>query len=313
VSAPRIGFALVTHGNPGQVLRLCRRLLASFEGPPIACHHDFDQSALDVAAFPAEVQFVRPHLRAGWGDVSVVEAIVAAIRELYERGPAPDWFALLSGADYPLRSASCVLRDLEAGGADVYMRYEWIDPRRRVADPPRGPLGYEVGQGANNARKCVRRYFRQTYLIPLPSFGRMPKALTIRTSNSWVARRRSPYNDHFRCYAGATWFTATRRAAEYLLDWHERNPWLVEYLQQRPHVDETYFHTVLCNAPRLRVANEYFRYIDWSAGGPNPKVLGAGDIPAALASGAHFARKFAADDPALDQLDAVLDATAART
>jgi hypothetical protein len=302
---------LLTHANPEQVLRLTRRLAASFEGSPIVCHHDFDQVSLDVRAFPAETRFVRPHVPTRWGEFSVVEAILSAIRELYERGPAPDWFALLSGADYPLRPASDVLADLESGGADVYMRHEWIEPYHRPPEPPRGPLGYEVGQGSANIRECLRRYFRQSVTVKLPTFCGL-RTLSARTSNAWLVRRLAPYDDGFRCFAGSTWFTANRAAAEYLLQWHARNPWLAEYLRPRFAPDETYFHTILCNAPSLRVANEYFRYVDWSSGGANPRLLGVTDVPAMLESGAHFARKFAPNDPALDQLDAALDAGARR-
>jgi hypothetical protein len=44
------------------------------------------------------------------------------------------------------------------------------------------------------------------------------------------------------------------------------------------------------------------RYIDWSAGGNNPKLLRREDAPAVLASGAWFARKLdmAVDDFFLD-------------
>jgi len=308
----RIGFVLLTHQHPGQILRLARRLAATFDSAPIACHHDFDRCPLDVGAFPAGVQFVRPHVPTRWGDFSLVEATLAGIRALYDAGPSPDWFTLVSGADYPLQPAGKVLSDLQRSGGDAYLQHAWIRSKRPVLRAPPGRRGYAPGEG-RLARQCFERYFRQRCRISLPSFGGRRRVLRLSTSIPWLVRRFAPYSDQFRCYVGSQWLSANRRAAEHLLEWHARNPWLADHLRGRFAPDETYIHTVLGNAPRLRVVNADFRYIDWSAGGPNPKLLGLEDLPAMLASDAHFARKFAPDDPVLDRLDAVLDSPAVRT
>jgi hypothetical protein len=68
----------------------------------------------------------------------------------------------------------------------------------------------------------------------------------------------------------------------------------------------------LCNASTLRVSNRSTHFIDWSAAAPNPETLTLEHLPAILASGTHFARKFDPDRSAalLDALDARLDAAA---
>ena len=94
--------------------------------------------------------------------------------------------------------------------------------------------------------------------------------------------------------------------AERIVEWHDRNPWLGQHLEERWCSDETFFQTVICNLPGLRLSQGNRRYIDWSEGQAHPKMLGLADMPAIMASGAHFARKFAPGDAALDELDRML-------
>src|SRR5450432_288746 len=100
---PPMGFVILTHTRPRQALRLARALGAQFGQPPIVIHHDFDQTPLDSAPFPAGVQFVRPHVRTAWGAPTLNDAALAGFRLLLAGGGA-DWIALLSGADYPIKS-----------------------------------------------------------------------------------------------------------------------------------------------------------------------------------------------------------------
>jgi hypothetical protein len=90
------------------------------------------------------------------------------------------------------------------------------------------------------------------------------------------------------------------------VDWHERNPWLGQHLDERWCTDETFFQTVICNLPGLRLSQGNRRYVDWSEQQAHPKILGLADLPVITASGAHFARKFEPNCAALDYLDRML-------
>ncbi len=48
----KIGFAILSHTEPEQLLRLVRTLNSMFGDPPIVCHHDFSQCSLHEALFP---------------------------------------------------------------------------------------------------------------------------------------------------------------------------------------------------------------------------------------------------------------------
>ena len=282
---PPIGFALVTHSNPHQLERLIGRLNAMFDHPPIACHHDFSQCPLSPERFSKNVSFVRPHLRTAWASFAFLQAIVRAIEQLYAAPVNPDWFVLLSGNDYPIKPAAQILNDLQAGGHDAHICHELV----------RADALETAWQKESYARYCCR-YLR----VPL-------------TKKVFIARHPIlkklllPFSKDFHCYSGSDWFSANHRAAQYIIESHKSNVRLANHYRRVIIPSESYFHTILANAPALKLNNNNWRYTDWSAGGPHPKRLGLADMPKILASPAHFARKFDLNQDAtvFDQLDKV--------
>ncbi len=287
-----VGFVLITHRSPEQVVRLVRRLNELYGSPPIVCHHDFLQCDLPLAALPKNVSFVRPHLRTSWGGFAVVEGTVRAIRQLFQRTDAPDWFVLLSGTDYPIKPAASVIRDLGDARYDAHIFFQPIDPAALESDWQ---------------RECYRRYFTSRIYLPDCSresgFGWKSRRLP-----RWMKFPRHPFREGFRCYAGSQWFAANRDAAACVLREAERRARFNSYCCKAPFTEELYFQTLLVNVGGMRLNNVNYRYTDWSAGGSHPKTLGMEDLPALLGSSSHFARKFCADRPAvLDAIDRAVD------
>ena len=82
-------------------------------------------------------------------------------------------------------------------------------------------------------------------------------------------------------------------------------------------MDESFYHCIFGNARSLKVSPNNRRYVDWSASGrgeagKHPKNLGIADLPSISKSGADFARKFAEDSEALEELDRFLGLPARR-
>jgi hypothetical protein len=124
---PKIGFILLTHNNPDQVIRLIATLNRMFDDPPIVCHHDFSKSDLPVDMLTKNVSLVQPHLQTGWAKFSVVEATLRAFELMYGNVNSPDWSVLLSGADYPIKSSKQILHDLASSSHDVHIHHEQIN------------------------------------------------------------------------------------------------------------------------------------------------------------------------------------------
>lgn len=292
-----IGFALLTYLEPRQIRRLVERLRALYgQDVPIAINHKFSGCPLRREEFPADVRFVEPFIESGWGTWTTVEASLAALSLLHGNGQGPDFTVLLSGTDYPVARPEKVLAALRDEVADAFIDARPVFPFHR--DPPlEGPLGLGVNEGGPNQKVCFRRYYCSLY---------RPLGIRLRVRSPLFAPWLSPFSRKFRCFAGEHWWTLGRRAVEFLLRSRVGRSDLADWFAARHIPEEAYVHTVVCNAPNLRVSHRTFRYVDWTSHAPHPRTLGSGDLAKLLESDAHFARKFAADDPVLDDLDRAL-------
>ncbi len=290
---PPIGFILLTHEKPAQIIRLVHTLDRMFDRPPIVCHHDFGRCALPLENFRDNISFVRPHLHTAWGDFSLVKATVRALEQLYTSARNPDWFVLLSGSDYPIKSAAQILQDLNSGSYDAHIRF---DPIRN--DPSK----------SNWERMCYFRYCTKRFPFPPFARGLRPGRPMLFFKHPILTGLFLPYSRSLRCFAGSSWFCANRESAKYILEFYETNPALARHYQNRQFPDESYFQTILANAPELRLNNNNWRYTDFSSGGSRPKTLTSEDFSKLIASAAHFARKFdgEGDQTIFDGLDALI-------
>ena len=287
----KIGFVLITHRNPAQIKRLINKLNDMFTFQPIACHHDLYKSEMSTTGFPSTVKFVRDFLRTGWGEFSVVLATLAAMRLLFWSEEAPEWFVVLSEADYPIKSSATIVEELVHSPYDAYIQHELI------------------GLGAKDddwLRLCARRYLRKHLKVPHLTRGLRLSLRSIEVPET-LSRPFLPFARNFRCFAGSNWFSANRRCAEYILEWHRQHHALRRHYKNAPNVDESYFQCILCNG-QFNLCYDCKRYVDWSARGDHPKTLDIEDLPRMLESSAHFARKFDINRNSLvlDRLDEIV-------
>jgi hypothetical protein len=302
----QVGFVILSHNEPEMLLRLVQRLQALFDNPPIACHHDMHQVSLNTSAFPS-VRFVAQPLRTRWGHISVVHAFRLALRLLYEGNP-PDWFVLLSGSDYPIKSRETIDAELCSSPYDAYLDHRPIE----FSILPENRCDGEFDKGFSRSFYVYIAYDR--YLARRIRYPRIERPFRLRFGrylirHPWLAPR-NPFTKDFHCFAGAVWFTARARCAELLLSSDSFTRELLAFYADKTAADESFVHTVLCNSPILKLCNNSKRYVDWSAGAAHPKLLGMEDLPLLSASSHHFARKFSTryDIRILDELDRLVDA-----
>lgn len=294
---PTVGFILLTHNKPYQIIRLVSTLNRMFDCPPIVCHHDFSKSELHTNSLAGNVSFVHPHLQTGWGNFSVVEAMLLALQMMYKAPTSPDWFILLSAADYPVKPAKQILYDLASSPYDVHICHEQINYNDYKSDWQ---------------RLCYERYCVVKFWVPFLNRKLHLTKRQINLRHPVLTAPFLPFSKNLRCFAGEHWFCANRKAAKYLIEFHSTRPALASYYRRldsyRMSPDESYYQTIFCNAPHLKVSNNNWRYIDWSIDGPHPKTLRSEDLPNIYASSAHFARKFDMDedDGILEELDGIV-------
>ncbi|RUS98418.1 glycosyl transferase [Trichormus variabilis SAG 1403-4b] len=288
-----VGFILLTHKKTKQIHRLIDHLNKMFNYPPIVCHHDFSKCDLSVDTLPKNISFVHPHLQTAWGEFSIVEATVQAIKLMYESANCPDWFILLSGSDYPIKTAKKILGDLTLSKYDAHINHEEIIYKVYQQNVKMGL----IWQILAHQRYCSYE------LCSIPLLNN----LKVRLEHPLLTKPFLPFSYKLRCFGGGQWFSANKRAAEYIIKFHSHKNALTSHYRRRMFADESYFQTILANAPHLNLKNDDYRYVDWSTKAAHPKTIVIEDLPHLLASSCHFARKFDIDIDSniLDQLDII--------
>lgn len=293
-----IGFILLTHTKPLQIYRLINKLNSMFNFPPIVCHHDFSKCNLSVDVLSKNVLLVHPHLQTKWADFTLVEATMQALLLMYEVPNPPDWFVLLSGADYPIKTAKQILDELASSQYDAYIQYEQITYKTYKSD---------VSPNMLWLKNSYQRYCTKSFSFHYSKRHLAHLNVEICLEHPLLTKPFLPFSKKLACFSGSQWFCANSKAAKYIIDFHSNKNALTLYYNKLKYTDESYFQTVLANASHLKLQNDRRRYIDWSDGGCHPKTLLMEDLPNLLASSAHFARKFDIDIDSniLNELDRI--------
>ena len=292
--ALKIGFAVLTHDAPQQLLRLVRTLNRMFGNPPIACHHDFGQCPLDEGLFPKNVQFVHPHFATQWGHISVPLGALKAFALLREQ-ENPDWIFLLSGSDYPVTTAAEIVADLSDSKYDAYLNHleipfaapPWDETIRKKAGDRLEYVLLAYHRYCSIRRPTAKSLLTGSFLFRRKEFVPIRNRQIDRVLRQFQLNRPPPI------YAGDFWFHGHQKAIARLLD-DPLVPKLARYYRSWENPEESIFQTALCNQAGLLICKNNRRYTDWTGNGRHPKWLTISDMPQIAASGAYFARKFQA-------------------
>jgi hypothetical protein len=272
----RIAYVISAYKYPEQLGRLTRRLSTSTSS--FSIHVDRKTLPRVFRAMVAEtedvpnVRFLPRHV-SHWGGFGHVRATLKGLADVIERGVPFDYVVLLTGQDYPLRSATAIEEYLGKADGRSFMNH-WPLPHR-----PWGPRGgFERLQDWHFVT-----FFRIHLALPL--------------------RRRLPGG--LEPYGGGAYWCLSRPVAEYIHEFVLQNPAYVRFFEHVLIPDELFFQTIVVNSSlRETIVNDNLRFIDWSRE-PAPAILRVSDFPALVESGKLFARKFdsTVDSRILDMLD----------
>jgi hypothetical protein len=272
----RIAYIVSAYKRPEQLARLVSHHGQSASA--IAVHVDakthrreFDAMVDGVRDVPGA--YFLPRHRCYWGGFGHVRASLKGIEHLVESGVGFDYAVLLTGQDYPLQSDDDLRRFFALADGRSYLSYWRL---------PFAPWGTRGG---------LDRVEQRHLLGPRRLHVRLP------------GRRDLP--DGLQTFGGSPYWALARPVVEWLHGYVRRRPDVVRFFERAYIPDELFFQSVVLSSEHAgSIVNENLRYIDWQAT-PAPKILTIADVPAMLASGALFARKFdtLVDSEVLDMLD----------
>jgi len=276
----KLAHLILAHTDPGQLARLVGRLRD--EQADIYIHLDLktDIAPFRFLADQQGVYFIGKRVKVSWGSYSIVQATLNSFEEILNTGRQYHHINLISGQDYPLKKASEIRQFLAANPGKIFMHClsverEWHEAIPRIT-------GYHLANYTFKGKYTVQRIL--TAILPK---RRLPKG--------------------FEAMGRSQWLTATPESLRYAIDYVKNNAWVSRFFKMSWAADELIFQTILHNSPyKERIVNDNLLYVDWSEKKASPKVLTMDDVPAMVASGKLFARKFnsSVDTKVLDYLDA---------
>ncbi|UPL50877.1 beta-1,6-N-acetylglucosaminyltransferase [Hymenobacter sublimis] len=272
----RIAHLIMAHKGPEQLARLVKAL--AHEGFDFYIHLDAKADRREFA-FLEELPGVRlttTRLYVRWASYRFTKAIVECTREILATGIEYDFINLMSAQDYPIKPAETIYDFLARNRGRSFLSFESSE---------------ENSEWWAHAITRVEKYHSTYFHFKGQYF--------LQATINWLLPKRTfplPYT----LYGGkdGSWWTISRPCAQYLVDFLDNNPGLRRFTMFTWGSDEFLISTILMNSPyRPTIVNNNYRYIDWSQGGANPKVLTTVDFEALRASPQLFARKF---DPEVD-------------
>jgi hypothetical protein len=261
-----VAYLILAHDNP----RHFGRLLSALASPTAAffVHIDKKSAVAFTHSLDAEVVcFLADRLQVHWGDFSMVKATLALIGQALSDPRHFDRLVLLSGADYPVRSASYIESFLERHSDAEFI--SMVRMPSEAADKPLSRLTrFRPSPDETLFRSFIRRAMRKARLTP----------------------RERDYTrvlGNLVPYAGWQWWALTRGACEYIEEFCADNPEIVSFFRNTHIPDEMLFQTILANSPYKENARRNLTFADWTAGGRNPALLSSEQVER-FASAATF-------------------------
>jgi hypothetical protein len=224
-----------------------------------------------------------------------VETTLLMLREALSRSQGYDYFVLLGGTHYPLRSKEYIHRFFEENRGTEFIS---------MARMPNDALGMPLS-------KLNRIYFEEDEPVRRFVSRALAKVgLAHRDYRKWLGV--------LEPYGGSNWWALTREACQYITEFVQSNESLSRFFRNTCCPDEMFFHTILGNSLFRSRVRRNFTYLHWPAE-QRPIFLNSAHVERIESwdrpwiddewgSGeALFARKFSDDNlKLLDRIDAMI-------
>jgi hypothetical protein len=244
----KIAYLVFAYKNPKLLQRVIDKLSTPDNG--FFIHIDYKS---DIEKFRSihgpNVFFTKKRIPVYWAEFSGIQAILLLMQEALSSSKHYDYFVLLSGSDYPLKSAEYIRKFLEANRSAEFISLVKVPA-------PGKPLSR-----INTLRYPTKQPVLRFILRALARFG-------------LAQRNYRKYLEGMDAYSGNTWWTLSREACQYIVDFEHSNPRVAEFFGKLFAPEESFFHTILGNSEfRARVKRNLL-YEDWTKQGAHPEMIG---------------------------------------
>lgn len=275
----RFALLIITYSSPKQTKRLVESLnngefdfyIHVDKKMDIKTHHDL----FDIP----NVYFVENRIDIKWAGFTTVEAALSGIRFIAATGIKYDFINLITGQDYPIKSASYISNFLKQNIGKEFIYYKHFEKEWE------------------EAKSRVEKY----HFTELPFRGKHRLAFLV---NALTPKRKFPVN--LELVGKETFWTLSLECATYVVNYIDSNKRLKRFLRYTWGSDEFIFQTIIMGSPfKEKVENKNYRLINWPEIGARPNTFVTKDFEKIMKSDALFGRKFDinVDEKIFDLLD----------
>ena len=243
----KIAYLVFGYKNP-QLIRKTIEYLSS-EDASFFVHID---AKVPIAQFECVrgkyVTFLTQRVPVYWAEFSGVRAILLLIRQALAAPEVYDYFVLLSGSEFPLRSRHFIHQFLHLNRGSEYITM--------VKMPAPGkPLSRLNRIRYPSTRPILRFVFRGLGKVGL------------------AQRDYKPHFGPLEPYSGNTWWTLSRDACQYVEEFARGDRNLTKFCETIHAPEETFIHTIIGNSPFRDRVRRNLVYEDWPNGAAHPRTL----------------------------------------
>ncbi len=270
-----LAYIVSAYKNLDQVARLAERLntersVVYIHVDKKTDHAEYGRLERTLAGRPS-VHLLERHV-CHWGGFGHVRATLKGIHALLASGSDFEHLVLLTGQDYPIKPLAEIERFFAAHRGTSFMAHNALPSE---SWSPRGGLDRIEYRHWRVHGKHLRLPWKRSFPAGLRPFG------------------------------GGAYWCLSRACVDYVRDFVEDRPDVVDFFRHVDIPDEIFFQTIVMNSElAASVVNDNLRYIDWSRG-PRPALLETRDFERLRESPKLFARKFDVfhDEDVLDLID----------
>lgn len=283
----KIAYLILVHNNARHLERLIQSLL--FENTEIFVHVDKKRDINQFANFKdnEKVHYIKERVSVNWGGYSMVKAQLNLLRSTRTEF---DYYILLSGVDYPVKSNEYIKEYLTLNNGKNFIGAEAMP----LSHKPMDRLSTFHLEGGIRA-KGIKKYFIK--------LGNQILKYTIN-------KRALPCD--LIPYAGSQWWALHKDFVKHLLIYLEENEEIEKFYKNTFIPDEMFFQTLIMNSAFKESVRGTLTYTDWEMGpAPYPSIIQKMHLPYIYGDQESkgyrreyfFARKF--DEESSDLLDEI--------
>ncbi len=223
----KIAFILLCHKNPDAIVQQAQQLTAA--GDYIAIHFDasapkaaYEQIRASLDDNP-NVTFAKKRIKCGWGEWSLVQATLHAVKAAVDAFPRASHFYMVSGDCMAIKSATFTHRFLDAEDVDYIESFDYFESDW-------------IKTGFREERLIYRHWFNE----------RTQKTLFY--WSFWTQRRLGITRDvpkDVQIMIGSQWWCLRRRTIEALLEFCDNRKDVMRFFRTTWIPDETFFQTLV--------------------------------------------------------------------